>query len=1119
MPAVRPVVRYRGYFYVLILCFPNEFLKGMIFQMRMTKRALSIVLAAMLIISMLVVGTVSASAATKSGLQAAFNAGGTVVLDSDCTYSGKLQVPAGKTVVLDLNGYELKSTNSYAIYNYGTLTINDSDGAGKVTAQEACVAAWGPGAVTTINAGTYTAYDNGVFMCNGSAQYAGCTWYINGGTFNANIQSTGYIAMGIYAPNDDTWYVNGGTFNVTNGTAIVQRAGTVVVGDGVVINVTGNGDAGKAGDSQVVVPTGYGVVYDSKSGYPGQDATDTVTVEGGTFNTTQGAAEFINQTGDTNNHIVVEGGSFNQAPAAEFVDPSAVATVNGRTFVGVTVITDAAGFVAACGESGSYVLGNDIQLTSVPTVAAGKDVTIDLAGYDITTTSWGIVNIVGELTINDSVGTGEISAKWPINPQTGSTTTINGGTINAIEGAVALDAGVHDATINVNGGTINSANNAVFMGQGTTGTINNTWNINAGTFNAAMTDAGRAEGYTACGIYAPNDDVWNVKGGTFNVDRGTGIVQRAGVVNVSGNAVFNVTGDGTEGRVGDSNVVVPTGVGVVYDSRSGYPGQDADDVLNVTGGTFTTEVATADFVNAASDTAQRIDISGGTFDKPVASEYCDEAFVPTRNTDGTFGVKAGTSVAKIGDTTYKTLQDAVNAAQDGDTIVLTADCDSAAKSYVNIPAGKDVTIDFAGYTYTSIWGFENHGTVTLKDSTGNGGAVAENAIMDNFGTFTVESGTYTSNYAGVFVEPDSVNTIDGGSISALYWGVCSIADTNNATVTVNNGTVAARDGYAFSGNGSHGNYSNTWNINGGTFYAATQTDGEVAAGIYAPNNDTWNINGGTFNVTDGVGIAQRAGTVNVADGVVFNVTGDGTLGTVGDSRIVVPAGTALVYDSKANYPGQVQNPASAVMNVTGGTFNAENAAAAGTEEGTHIAVSGGSFDKPVADNACAPGYVPAPKNDVTGMYSVMPDPLDNLAEINGYQVKIDGSIESSADDGNDIGTKGIRVIVDASQTNLTSEDYTDYGFVVAKVSGKTQADAKFNNLNKGDDRVKTISCVDTVNQNLIGADNNSNITLAVNGMTAGDQVAVRFYAVKDGKTYYAKYVKTIQYNGILATME
>ena len=132
-------------------------------------------------------------------------------------------------------------------------------------------------------------------------------------------------------------------------------------------------------------------------------------------------------------------------------------------------------------------------------------------------------------------------------------------------------------------------------------------------------------------------------------------------------------------------------------------------------------------------------------------------------------------------------------------------------------------------------------------------------------------------------------------------------------------------------------------------------------------------------------------------------------------------------------------------------------------------------------------------------------------KIDSYQKKTVKSTESTSEEGNDINTKGVRIIVKADKDFL--DTCSDYGFVVAKYTGnKAQADLDFSVLNTtSGNGQKVISCKDSVNSGL-GLDKNY-VTLAVNNMSAGNKVVVRFYYVKNG-TFYSTYKS---YDGILAT--
>ena len=114
--------------------------------------------------------------------------------------------------------------------------------------------------------------------------------------------------------------------------------------------------------------------------------------------------------------------------------------------------------------------------------------------------------------------------------------------------------------------------------------------------------------------------------------------------------------------------------------------------------------------------------------------------------------------------------------------------------------------------------------------------------------------------------------------------------------------------------------------------------------------------------------------------------------------------------------------------------------------------------------------------------------LRNHYDIEGYQNKVAQTSESDKAEGNDINTKGVRIIVKADKDFL--DTCTDYGFVVAKYTGnKAQADLDFSNLTADNSNgQKVISCKDSVNSGL-GLDKNY-VTLAVNNMSAGNKVVV-----------------------------
>lgn len=211
--------------------------------------------------------------------------------DLEETGNGVVMLQISKAGKIDLNGHTLKavsdvlfvngtkveisgsgliqSTGDCAIWgDYGAdITISDIN----VKAQEAALLIQRASKLT-VKSGTFETVDNFVVGTNGSNGRGSNVITIDGGTFNGNIQSAGYIACGIYLANSDTLTVNGGTFNITNGCGILARSGHTTVGKDVVINLANDANnqaQGKVGDSKVMVLTGAYIVKDNAAHYPG----------------------------------------------------------------------------------------------------------------------------------------------------------------------------------------------------------------------------------------------------------------------------------------------------------------------------------------------------------------------------------------------------------------------------------------------------------------------------------------------------------------------------------------------------------------------------------------------------------------------------------------------------------------------------------------------------------------------------------------------------------------------------------------------------------------------------------------------------------------------------------
>ena len=264
-------------------------------------------------------------------LESAFANGGFVVLGSDITSIKKqLRINGGKSLNIDLNGYTISgkapsvaliavkgklfinghgkiasfssSQALFYVYEYegdrGELTINGGNfellkteratpliingttgagyfkggnvviNGGNFTSKEFCVSSIREGSVT-INGGNFTSMNNAVISTDGNKGNGNNKITINGGTFNASIESENYIACGIYLANDDILTVNGGTFIINNGVGILVRSGQASIGKDVLIDLRNSETQGKIGDADIILDSSAGIVLDLKASYPG----------------------------------------------------------------------------------------------------------------------------------------------------------------------------------------------------------------------------------------------------------------------------------------------------------------------------------------------------------------------------------------------------------------------------------------------------------------------------------------------------------------------------------------------------------------------------------------------------------------------------------------------------------------------------------------------------------------------------------------------------------------------------------------------------------------------------------------------------------------------------------
>lgn len=483
------------------------------------------------------------------------------------------------------------------------------------------------------------------------------------------------------------------------------------------------------------------------------------------------------------------------------------------------------------GIKGTGTVTLDKDYTEYVNIPKDSNITLDLNGHKISSGTTTILNN-GTLIVRDSSekknGVIESMGNVGICVGSNSVTTVEYANIQAKEGAV-ITSYATDATITIKDGVFTALDNAVVAGNGSPRDGNaNVITINGGTFTGNIKSAG----YIACGIYAPWKDIITVNGGNFTVNNGIGIVARAGQVTVNG-GTFTCTGS-AKGGVGDKKFDMDAAQCVYFDaSNPAYPAYNSEtDYIKLQGGKFSSDV----------------------------SAYVAKGYV--QNENGTVEQLGETNaVAKVGDTYYKTLAEAVAAAKDGDTVTLLKNVVLNSTLTLN----KNMTLDLNGCEISngSTMGTNYLVSIAANANVSIVGDKANSKISDSrsnaqgtitavvvYGKLTVEGDNLTisrgANGIAVKVEDNpGTLTVNGGTITVdkpTQTSSQAIQNWGNATISggVFNGDV---DSYAYIA--ANKNYVGNMTIENGTF------DGEVFAAQYTNDGVTWPTKSAKVSIVGG----------------------------------------------------------------------------------------------------------------------------------------------------------------------------------------------------------------------------------------------------------------------------
>ena len=588
---------------------------------------------------------------------------------------------------------------------------------------------------------------------------------------------------------------------------------------------------------------------------------------------------------------------------------------------------------AATTENSTVTLLKDV--TEDITIPTGVTAMLDLSGKTLTNKADKHTITVengGKLNISDSVGTGVVD--------------------NTSHGKAAI---YNKGEVTLNGGTFKrSAEKGTYSPYSDGGnswyTIANygTMEINTGV---TVENAGGYSSMIRNGGDATADCNLTIEGGNFAGGVNTVKNDSFGVLTINGgnfsNTVQYVIMNWNKAEITAGTFqTLDTASAVLFTSAYG----DDDNTvgkLTISGGEFkhasdTQEMIVDHYDESNSGAAA---VTGGRFDADI-SKYIPPDYV--QSADGTVE-KLGESnaVAKVGDTYYKTLADAVTAA-DNATVTLLKDV----TANVTIPADKTITLNLNGMTLTNVDDHTilNNGNLTITGTGRVDNISHAKGALYNKGTVFINGGTF---------DRSQENGMNKGESGQNSWYTIK----NVGTMTINDGATVQTAGNnaalgKFSSLVSNGYFNtNDYNTNKGLEQPILTIDGGTfRGGLNTIKNDDrarLTINGGTFSnyyqaVVQNHNIAEiTGGTFTAASDANTETYGIYNCGCGDDidlGTLTVSGGTF----TGATYAVAEVSSQNAIVNISGGQFAGTKAAIikSSTSNAT-IAISGGSFSQPV----------------------------------------------------------------------------------------------------------------------------------------------------------------------------
>ena len=528
----------------------------------------------------------------------------------------------------------------------------------------------------------------------------------------------------------------------------------------------------------------------------------------------------------------------------------------------------------------------DVNLEN-ETLVVDKAITLDLNGCTVTGSisgkDTGVIE-VNEMTlwIEDSVGGGAIVNEAAVTDADQSdaagvyvaqegTLNFTGGSVHSVNGSGVR---VNGGDFTLTGGTVSGRKCGVFAADGRT-------QIAGGEVHGLSTEAGYYYGY---GVYSNGGQVQFYRNSEYDVPIVTSAAANKSLGRYPNYGSFEIQ----TGKFSDAAANTMDGVTFVpTDARL----QKVDEYYELR------LTVTIDEDNGSPITTQYVEV-GAKVSKPdeptnqglaflgwFASDDATEPFDFSTPVNENLNLKARWAAARIEETgkTYGTLDEAVEAAQSGETVKLLANLTVTE----TVVTDKAINLDLNGCTVTGSISGEKEGVIAVADKTlwiedsAGGGAIV------NDGTFIDED----DDTVGVYVAQEGTLNFTGGSVHSVNGSGVRV---NGGTFTLTGGTVSGRkcgvfaaDGNAqiaggeVSGLATEGDYGYGVYTNGGrvTFYRNDTYDVPIVTSAAANKSLGRYPNYGSFEIQTGKFSDAAANTM---DGVTFVPTSAALLKDSGD---------------------------------------------------------------------------------------------------------------------------------------------------------------------------------------------------------------------------------------------